>query len=90
MFHLLPCRPADASKYCTLHCTGYMHSWPSSLLENADSDTETETTDLSCLVTVCRPLPHSAYKPSKDPNVMPPEFVTRCAIDGRFTFVDQR
>ncbi|XP_075867319.1 basic helix-loop-helix ARNT-like protein 1 isoform X2 [Nelusetta ayraudi] len=80
----------DASKYCTLHCTGYMHSWPSSLLENADSDTETETTDLSCLVTVCRPLPHSAYKPSKDPNVMPPEFVTRCAIDGRFTFVDQR
>uniref|UniRef100_A0A671VZG1 Basic helix-loop-helix ARNT like 2 n=1 Tax=Sparus aurata TaxID=8175 RepID=A0A671VZG1_SPAAU len=79
----------ESYRYCTLHCTGYMRSWPSSQLDS-EGDTEKETSNLTCLVTVCRLLPHASHQPSKDVNVKPAEFVTRCAIDGKFTFVDQR
>ncbi|KAI3366939.1 hypothetical protein L3Q82_009582 [Scortum barcoo] len=79
----------DTYKYCTLHCTGYMRSWPSSQLDS-EADAEKETSNLTCLVTVCRLLPHMSHQPSKDINVKPAEFVTRCAIDGKFIFVDQR
>uniref|UniRef100_UPI0037E7C3FE basic helix-loop-helix ARNT-like protein 2 isoform X1 n=1 Tax=Semicossyphus pulcher TaxID=241346 RepID=UPI0037E7C3FE len=89
--HLLPgtSRKKDSSRYCTLHCTGYMRSWPSSQ-QDSEADADKETSNLTCLVTVCRLLPHASQQPSKDINVKPAEFVTRCAIDGRFTFVDQR
>lgn len=81
--------PTDTYKYCTLHCTGYMRSWPSSQLDS-ESDAEKETSSLTCLVTVCRLLTHVSHQPSKDINVKPSEFVTRCAIDGKFTFVEQQ
>ncbi|TKS91097.1 Aryl hydrocarbon receptor nuclear translocator-like protein 2 [Collichthys lucidus] len=89
--HSLPrtSRKKDTYRYCTLHCTGYMRSWPSSQLDS-DGDTEKETSNLTCLVTVCRLLPHMSHQPSKDVNVKPAEFMTRCAIDGKFIFVDQR
>uniref|UniRef100_A0A8C4EHJ4 Basic helix-loop-helix ARNT like 2 n=1 Tax=Dicentrarchus labrax TaxID=13489 RepID=A0A8C4EHJ4_DICLA len=89
--HLLPgiSKKKDTYRYCTLHCTGYMRSWPSSQLDS-EGDSEKETSNLTCLVTVCRLLPHVSHQPSKDINVKPAEFVTRCAIDGKFTFVDQR
>ncbi|XP_067438150.1 basic helix-loop-helix ARNT-like protein 2 isoform X1 [Thunnus thynnus] len=79
----------DTYRYCTLHCTGYMRSWPSSQLES-EGDVDKETSNLTCLVTVCRFQPHVSHPPSKDINVKPTEFVTRCAIDGKFTFVDQQ
>lgn len=79
----------DTYRYCTLHCTGYMRSWLSSQLDT-EGDTEKETSNLTCLVTVCRLLPHGSHQPSKDIHVKPIEFVTRCAIDGKFTFIDQR
>uniref|UniRef100_A0A4W6FZ66 Basic helix-loop-helix ARNT like 2 n=1 Tax=Lates calcarifer TaxID=8187 RepID=A0A4W6FZ66_LATCA len=79
----------DTYRYCTLHCTGYMRSWPSSQLDS-ESDPEKETSHLTCLVTVCRLHPHLSHHPSKDVSVKPTEFVTRCAIDGKFTFVDQQ
>ncbi|XP_070709674.1 basic helix-loop-helix ARNT-like protein 2 [Pempheris klunzingeri] len=89
--HLLPStsKKKDTHKYCTLHCTGYMRSWPSSQLDS-EGDAEKESSNLTCLVTVCRLLPHVAHQPSTDIQVKPTEFVTRCAIDGKFTFVDQR
>ncbi|XP_035534091.1 aryl hydrocarbon receptor nuclear translocator-like protein 2 [Morone saxatilis] len=89
--HLLPgiSKKKDTYRYCTLHCTGYMRSWPSSQLDS-EGDSEKETSNLTCLVTVCRLLPHVSHQPSKDIHVKPAEFVTRCAIDGKFTFVDQR
>ncbi|XP_034382254.1 aryl hydrocarbon receptor nuclear translocator-like protein 2 isoform X3 [Cyclopterus lumpus] len=89
--HLLPCalKKKDAYRYCTLHCTGYMRSWPSSQLDS-EGDAEKETSNLTCLVTVCRLLTHVPNQPSKDINIKPSEFVTRCAIDGKFTFVEQQ
>ncbi|XP_062299614.1 basic helix-loop-helix ARNT-like protein 2 [Scomber scombrus] len=79
----------DTYRYCTLHCTGYLRSWPSSQLDS-EGDAEKESSNLTCLVTVCRFQPQVSHQPSKDINVKPTEFVTRCAIDGKFTFVDQQ
>ncbi|XP_037318428.2 basic helix-loop-helix ARNT-like protein 2 isoform X2 [Pungitius pungitius] len=89
--HLLPCmlKKKDTYQYCTLHCTGYMRSWPSSQ-PDSEGDVEKETSNLTCLVTVCRLLGHVPNLPSKDINMKPSEFVTRCAIDGKFTFVEQQ
>ncbi|XP_035473639.2 aryl hydrocarbon receptor nuclear translocator-like protein 2 isoform X3 [Scophthalmus maximus] len=79
----------DTYRYCTLHCTGYMRSWPGSQTDS-EGDGEKETSHLTCLVTVCRLHPHASHHPPKDISTKPPEFVTRCAIDGKFTFVDQQ
>ncbi|TNN45178.1 Aryl hydrocarbon receptor nuclear translocator-like protein 2 [Liparis tanakae] len=75
-----------------------MRSWPSSQLDEeeeeeeaeVETDEEKETSSLTCLVTMCRLLVHVPHLPSKDLNVKAPEFVTRCAIDGKFTFVEQQ
>nr|XP_033471015.1 aryl hydrocarbon receptor nuclear translocator-like protein 2 isoform X5 [Epinephelus lanceolatus] len=80
---------ANTYRYCTLHCTGYMRSWPSSQLES-EGDTDKETSSLTCLVTVCRLLTQVSHQPSKEISVKPSEFITRCAIDGKFTFVEQQ
>uniref|UniRef100_A0AAQ5YZP4 Aryl hydrocarbon receptor nuclear translocator like 2 n=1 Tax=Amphiprion ocellaris TaxID=80972 RepID=A0AAQ5YZP4_AMPOC len=79
----------DTYRYCTLHCTGYMRSWPSSQLDS-EGDADKETSSLTCLVTVCRLNPHVSQQPSKEINVKPTKFITRYAIDGKFTFVDQQ
>lgn len=82
---------ADAYRYCTLHCTGYMRSWLSSQLADAEGDApDKDASSLTCLVTVCRLLPPGSPPPPRDVPVKPAEFVTRCAIDGKFTFVDHR
>ncbi|XP_037099564.1 aryl hydrocarbon receptor nuclear translocator-like protein 2 isoform X7 [Syngnathus acus] len=80
----------DSSRYCTLHCTGYMRSWPRSDLDSEPGDTEKEASGLSCLVTMCRVQGHVSRQPHKDVKVKPTEFVTRCAVDGKFTFVEQQ
>ncbi|KAM9401975.1 basic helix-loop-helix ARNT-like protein 2 isoform 11-T13 [Salvelinus alpinus] len=78
----------ESQRYCTVHCTGYMRSWPSTQLD-AESD-DNEFSHLSCLVAVCRVHPNDACQPSREVKVKPTQFVTRFAIDGKFTFVDQR
>ncbi|XP_055761029.1 basic helix-loop-helix ARNT-like protein 2 isoform X2 [Salvelinus fontinalis] len=78
----------ESQRYCTVHCTGYMRSWPSTQLD-AESD-DNESSHLSCLVAVCRVHPNDACQPSREVKVKPTQFVTRFAIDGKFTFVDQR
>ncbi|XP_047246314.1 aryl hydrocarbon receptor nuclear translocator-like protein 2 isoform X1 [Girardinichthys multiradiatus] len=90
--HSLPSvsKKKETYRYCTLHCTGYMRTWPSSQLDPEGDDADKETSSLTCLVTVCRLHPHVSHQPPKDVNVKATEFVTRCAIDGNFTFVDQQ
>lgn len=84
--------PAESQKYCTVHCTGYMRSWPTSQL-GAEGEGETDKQDssyFSCLVAVGRVHSHSAPPLNGEVQVKPTEFVTRYAMDGKFTFVDQR
>lgn len=82
----------ESQKYCTVHCTGYMRSWPTSQLE-ADGEAEADKQDsshFSCLVAVGRIHSHSSAQTNGEVRVKPTEFVTRYAMDGKFTFVDQR
>eukprot|EP00063_Salmo_salar_P034220 XP_014009055.1 PREDICTED: aryl hydrocarbon receptor nuclear translocator-like protein 2 isoform X5 [Salmo salar] len=78
----------ESQRYCTVHCTGYMRSWPSTQLDAESNDNE--SSHLSCLVAVCRVHPNNACQPSREVKVKPTQFVTRFAIDGKFTFVDQQ
>ncbi|XP_073327632.1 aryl hydrocarbon receptor nuclear translocator-like protein 2 [Pagrus major] len=82
----------ESQKYCTVHCTGYMRSWPTSQL-GADGEGEADKQDsshFSCLVAVGRVHSHSSPQVNGEIRVKPTEFVTRYAMDGKFTFVDQR
>ncbi|KAM4523232.1 basic helix-loop-helix ARNT-like protein 1 isoform 1-T1 [Fundulus diaphanus] len=90
--HSLPgvSKKKETYRYCTLHCTGYMRTWPSSQLDPEADGTDKEISSLNCLVTVCRLHPPVSHQPPKDVNIKATEFVTRCAIDGKFTFVDQQ
>ncbi|TSK38499.1 Aryl hydrocarbon receptor nuclear translocator-like protein 2 [Bagarius yarrelli] len=87
-------RLIDAKKsqrYCTVHCTGYMRTWPTSQLgAEGESEADKEGSHFSCLVAVGRVHPHSIHLANGEVNVKPTEFITRCAMDGKFTFVDQR
>ncbi|KAL0962961.1 hypothetical protein UPYG_G00347730 [Umbra pygmaea] len=78
----------ECQQYCTVHCTGYMRSWPSTQLD-AESD-DNESSHMSCLVAVCRVHPHNVCQSPPEVQVKPIQFVTRFAIDGKFTFVDQQ
>ncbi|XP_068458815.1 aryl hydrocarbon receptor nuclear translocator-like protein 2 isoform X2 [Clinocottus analis] len=82
----------ELQKYCTVHCTGYMRSWPTSQL-GAEGEGEADKHDsshFSCLVAMGRIHSHSSPQVNGEFSVKPTEFFTRCAMDGKFTFVDQR
>lgn len=82
----------DSQKYCTVHCTGYMRSWPISQLgaEGEGEVDKQESSHFSCLVAVGRVHNHSSPQVNGEVRVKPTEFITRYAMDGKFTFVDQR
>ncbi|XP_012679877.2 aryl hydrocarbon receptor nuclear translocator-like protein 2 isoform X2 [Clupea harengus] len=82
----------ESQRYCTVHCTGYMRSWSTHQLDTeSEVDMERESSHLPCLVAMGRvhsgPLPREE---ASEVTVRPTEFVTRYAVDGKFTFVDQR
>ncbi|XP_039988722.1 aryl hydrocarbon receptor nuclear translocator-like protein 2 isoform X3 [Xiphias gladius] len=82
----------ESQKYCTVHCTGYMRSWPTSQL-GAEGEGEADKQDsshFSCLVAVGRVHSHLSPQVNGEVRVKPTEFITRYAMDGKFTFVDQR
>ncbi|KAG7521989.1 aryl hydrocarbon receptor nuclear translocator 1 isoform X2 [Solea senegalensis] len=82
----------ESQKYCTVHCTGYMRSWPTSQL-GAEGEGEADKQDsshFSCLVAVGRVHSHSSPQVNGEVKVKSTEFTTRYAMDGKFTFVDQR
>ncbi|XP_031723629.1 aryl hydrocarbon receptor nuclear translocator-like protein 2 [Anarrhichthys ocellatus] len=82
----------ESQKYCTVHCTGYMRSWPTSQV-GAEGEGEADKQDsshFSCLVAMGRVHSHSSPQINGEVCVKPTEFFTRYAMDGKFTFVDQR
>lgn len=82
----------ESQKYCTVHCIGYMRSWPISQLgaEGEGEVDKQESSHFSCLVAVGRVHNHSSPQVNGEVRVKPTEFITRYAMDGKFTFVDQR
>ncbi|KAA8590263.1 hypothetical protein FQN60_014197 [Etheostoma spectabile] len=61
--------------------------------KKVDGDGEPDKQDssyYSCLVAVGRIHPHSSPQVNGEVRVKPIEFITRYAMDGKFTFVDQR
>ncbi|CAG5926982.1 unnamed protein product [Menidia menidia] len=90
--HSLPgaSKKKETYRYCTLHCTGYMRSWPGSQMDSESDAADKETSSLNCLVMVCRLHTHVSHQPPKDVHIKATQFITRCAIDGKFTFVDQQ
>uniref|UniRef100_A0A9J7XW87 Basic helix-loop-helix ARNT like 2 n=1 Tax=Cyprinus carpio carpio TaxID=630221 RepID=A0A9J7XW87_CYPCA len=81
----------ESQRYCTVHCTGYMRTWPTRQLgTEGEAETDKESSHFSCLVAVGRVHPHTLPQANGEIKVKPTEFVTRYAMDGKFTFVDQR
>lgn len=68
-----------------------MRTWPTSQLgAEGEAEAEKESSHFSCLVAVGRVHPHTLPQANGEVKVKPTEFITRCAMDGKFTFVDQR
>ncbi|XP_063164189.1 basic helix-loop-helix ARNT-like protein 2 [Candoia aspera] len=81
----------DHKKYCTVHCTGYLKSWPTNEVGvEEENDAEKESGNFNCLVAIGRLHPYTIPQKSIEIKVKPTEFVTRFAMDGKFVFVDQR
>ncbi|KAM4572271.1 aryl hydrocarbon receptor nuclear translocator-like protein 2 isoform 2-T2 [Odontesthes bonariensis] len=82
----------ESQKYCTVHCTGYMRSWPTTHMgEEGEGEVDKQdSSHFSCLVAVGRVHSHLSPQVNGEVRVKPPEFITRYAMDGKFTFVDQR
>ncbi|XP_077791830.1 basic helix-loop-helix ARNT-like protein 2 isoform X1 [Podarcis muralis] len=81
----------DLKKYCTVHCTGYLKSWPPSEAgAEEEGDAENDSSNFNCLVAIGRLHPYAVPQKSGEIKVKPTEFVARFAMDGKFVFVDQR
>nr|VAX52554.1 aryl hydrocarbon receptor nuclear translocator-like 2 [Squalius aradensis] len=84
-------KKSESQRYCTVHCTGYMRVWPTRQLgTEGEAEVDKESSHFSCLVAVGRVHPHTLPQANGEIKVKPTEFVTRYAMDGKFTFVDQR
>ncbi|KAJ1164746.1 hypothetical protein NDU88_005180 [Pleurodeles waltl] len=81
----------DHKRYCTIHCTGYLRSWPPSVVGvDQEREAEKESHNFDCLVAIGRLHPYIAPQNSCEITVKPTEFVTRYTMDGKFVYVDQR
>ncbi|KAJ8374086.1 hypothetical protein SKAU_G00046660 [Synaphobranchus kaupii] len=88
-----PCasKKKEAQRYYTVHCTGYLRSWRLDQLgPDGESESDMEGGRLSCLVAIGRTHTNEAPQGSGEVKVKPTKFVTRYAVDGKFTFVDQQ
>ncbi|XP_067415393.1 basic helix-loop-helix ARNT-like protein 2 isoform X6 [Emydura macquarii macquarii] len=81
----------DHKKYRTIHCTGYLKSWPSGKVGvEEENDAEKDHSNFNCLVAIGRLHPYIVSQKTGEIKVKPTEFVTRFAMDGKFVYVDQR
>lgn len=84
-------------KYSVIQCTGYLKSWaPAKIgLEEQETESDSDSCNLSCLVAVGR-IPPNVLSPNVNPpannypNIRSIQFMSRHAMDGKFLFVDQR
>lgn len=78
-------------KFYTVHCTGYLRSWPPSVVGmEKERGSEKDSGPLTCLVAMGRLHPYTVPPKSGKIKVRPTEFVTRFAMNGKFVYVDQR
>ncbi|XP_072034661.1 basic helix-loop-helix ARNT-like protein 1 isoform X2 [Amphiura filiformis] len=84
---------SELRRYINIHCTGYMKSWPPAKIgiSGGGEDGESDGCNLSCLVAIARVL---SMATARDANenipVKPTTYESRHAMDGKFTFIDQR
>uniref|UniRef100_A0A8D2JLQ0 Basic helix-loop-helix ARNT-like protein 1 n=1 Tax=Sciurus vulgaris TaxID=55149 RepID=A0A8D2JLQ0_SCIVU len=81
----------DHKKFCTIHCTGYLRSWPPNIIGmEEERDNKKDNSHFTCLVAVGRLHPYIVPQNSGEIKVKPTEFITRFAMNGKFVYVDQR
>lgn len=82
----------DGSNYAVVHCTGYIKNWPpTDMFPNMHMERDVD--DMSshcCLVAIGRLQVTSTAANDMSGSNNQSEFITRHAMDGTFTFVDQR
>ncbi|XP_053693496.1 aryl hydrocarbon receptor nuclear translocator homolog isoform X1 [Sabethes cyaneus] len=80
----------DGHNYAVMHCTGYIKNWPpTGVTIDRSQDDDLHNTHC-CLVAIAR-LQITSSTTANDLNANNPnEFITRHAMCGKFTFVDQR
>ncbi|XP_037804538.1 aryl hydrocarbon receptor nuclear translocator homolog isoform X4 [Penaeus monodon] len=81
----------DGHNYAVVHCTGYIKNWPPTGVQMDRAEEEAHGSSHCCLVAIGRLQVTSAPNTSdlmgsNSQN----EFISRHAMDGKFTFVDQR
>ncbi|XP_006140331.1 aryl hydrocarbon receptor nuclear translocator-like protein 2 isoform X4 [Tupaia chinensis] len=78
-------------KFCTVHCTGYLRSWPPNVVGmEEERDSKKDNGNFTCLVAIGRLHPSVVPRKSGEIKVKPTEFITRFAVNGKFVYVDQR
>uniref|UniRef100_H0X5A3 Basic helix-loop-helix ARNT like 2 n=1 Tax=Otolemur garnettii TaxID=30611 RepID=H0X5A3_OTOGA len=78
-------------KFYTIHCTGYLRSWPPSIVGmEEERDIKKDNSNFNCLVAIGRLHPYIVPQNSGEIKVKPTEFITRFAMNGKFVYVDQR
>ncbi|ELK33901.1 Aryl hydrocarbon receptor nuclear translocator-like protein 2 [Myotis davidii] len=80
----------DHRKFCTVHCTGYLRSWPTNTIGMEEERNSKEDSNFTCLVAIGRLYPNTVPRNSGEVKVKPTEFITRFAMNGKFVYVDQR
>ncbi|KAL1775945.1 aryl hydrocarbon receptor nuclear translocator 2 isoform X1 [Sigmodon hispidus] len=87
-----PCsKKKDYRKFYTVHCTGYLRSWPLNAVGvEKEHDSDQDSGPLTCLVAMGRLHPYAVPQKSGMIKVRPTEFVTCFAMNGKFVYVDQR
>ncbi|XP_063642923.1 basic helix-loop-helix ARNT-like protein 2 isoform X14 [Pan troglodytes] len=78
-------------KFYTIHCTGYLRSWPPNIVGmEEERNSKKDNSNFTCLVAIGRLQPYIVPQNSGEINVKPTEFITRFAVNGKFVYVDQR
>ncbi|XP_056655405.1 basic helix-loop-helix ARNT-like protein 2 isoform X2 [Monodelphis domestica] len=81
----------DHRKFYTVHCMGYLRSWPLSVVGlEEENDNQKDSSNFNCLVAIGRLHPYIVPQRSGEIKVKPTEFITRFATNGKFVYVDQR
>ncbi|XP_007947991.1 aryl hydrocarbon receptor nuclear translocator-like protein 2 [Orycteropus afer afer] len=84
-------RRKDRRKFYTIHCTGYLRSWPPDIVGMEEERiSKKDSSNFTCFVAIGRSHPYIVPQSSGEIKVKPTEFVTRFAVNGKFVFVDQR